>query len=534
MKNIFSHPEKSIAAKLIIATGILIVVMSFIFWYATLKKQEKDVMSIAQTYGDSFVKFTKRSTRHSMLMYNPEETQRVLENLGTPEGVQRVRIYNHQGNVIFSSNINNVGTGVDRTSVACKSCHVDPGKSGVLLPDPVKWSVHKDERGSTSLKIVREISNEPDCYNASCHAHPREQEIIGFVEADLSLALLDEALFKQGLALTVYVIVFVIAVSMFLGIINYKIVTHPVHELSKGMERVAGGDLDYSVKIKSVDEIGVLAGTFNSMIKDLKAARDQREKWTQTLEEEIAKKTEEIRKTHANLVQTEKLASLGRMAAGVAHEINNPLTGVVTFAHLLKKGFSPESPQAQDLDIIIEQSERCSKIIKNLLTFARATPSEKGKVSINDVLNRTVFMVQNQEKFHHIKFNIKLEDTQFIIVGDSSQFQQIFLNMFINAADAMGGRGNIHVATRSITEDGRPYVEIEFTDEGSGIKPEDMPKLFEPFFTTKPVGKGTGLGLSVSHGIVKHFGGNIKVKSEIGKGTSFFVRLPLPENNPDS
>jgi len=218
------------------------------------------------------------------------------------------------------------------------------------------------------------------------------------------------------------------------------------------------------------------------------------------------------------------------MAAGVAHEINNPLTGVVTFAHLLKKGLAPDSPQAQDLDIIIEQSERCTKIIKNLLTFARATPSEKGKVSINDVLNRTVFMVQNQEKFHHIKFNIKLEDTQFVIIGDSSQFQQIFLNMFINAADAMGGRGNIHVATRSLTEEGRPYVEIEFRDEGTGIKPENMPKLFEPFFTTKPVGKGTGLGLSVSHGIVKHFGGNIKVKSEIGKGTTFFVRLPLPEN----
>jgi two-component system NtrC family sensor kinase len=222
------------------------------------------------------------------------------------------------------------------------------------------------------------------------------------------------------------------------------------------------------------------------------------------------------------------------MAAGVAHEINNPLTGVVTFAHLLKKQFAPDSPQAQDLNIIIEQSDRCSKIIKNLLTFARATPTEKGKVSINDVLSRTIFMVQNQEKFHHIKFNINLEDSQFILVGDSSQFQQIFLNMFINAADAMGGRGNITVGTRSITEDNKPYVEIEFTDEGTGIKAEDMPKLFEPFFTTKPVGKGTGLGLSVSHGIVKHFGGNITVKSEIGKGTSFFVRLPLPENQSQS
>jgi two-component system NtrC family sensor kinase len=295
------------------------------------------------------------------------------------------------------------------------------------------------------------------------------------------------------------------------------------------MEKVASGDLNHFISIKSTDEMGVLARTFNSMIKDLKAARDQREKWTQMLEQEVAKKTEEIQRTHANLVQTEKLASLGRMAAGVAHEINNPLTGVVTFAHLLKKRFPPDSPEAEDINVIIEQAERCSKIIKNLLTFARATPSEKGKVNINEVLNRTIFMVRNQEKFFHIKFNVHLEDAQFIIVGDPSQFQQIFLNMFINAADAMNGRGNITVATRRITENGKPFVEIEFTDEGCGIKEEDMPKLFEPFFTTKPVGKGTGLGLSVSHGIVKHLGGYIKVKSKVGEGTSFFVRLPLTE-----
>ncbi|GBD95634.1 MAG TPA: sensor histidine kinase [Nitrospirae bacterium] len=531
MKNIFSHPEKSIAAKLIIAIGLLMIVVSFIFWYAILKKQEKDVMSIALKYGNSFVDFTKQSLRQSMLTFQPEETQNVLENLGTPEGVQRVRIYNHKGTVLFGSDKKTIGKPVDKNSVACKGCHVDPEKSPALVQNPKKWAVYKNGQGFTSLKLIDAIPNEPACYTASCHAHPEDRKILGFVEATLSLALLDEALFKQGLALTAYVIIFVLAVSLFLGIILYKIVSKPVNELVYGMQKVAGGDLDYSVPIKSIDEMGVLARTFNSMKKDLKAARDQREKWAQTLEAEIAKKTEEIRKTHASLVQTEKLASLGRMAAGVAHEINNPLTGVVTFAHLLKKKFPPDSQEAQDIDIIIEQSERCSKIIKNLLTFARATPSEKGKVSINDVLRRTIFMVQNQEKFHHIKFNVNLEDSQFIIVGDSSQFQQIFLNMFINAADAMGGRGNITVATRTITENSKPYVEIEFTDEGTGIKEKDLPKLFEPFFTTKPVGKGTGLGLSVSHGIVKHFGGYIKVKSEVGKGTSFFVRLPLPEKN---
>lgn len=527
MKNIFRNPEKSIAAKLIIATGVLIVVVSFIFWYATLKKQEQDVMSIALKYGGSFIGFTKVSTHRSMLTVDREETQRVIENLSTPEGVLNVKIYNHGGDISFSSSKTDIGSSVDRGSISCTGCHRDPAASPALLDTPKQWSVYKSQGGSTTLKIVSSILNEPSCSTADCHTHSPDQEILGFVEADLSLALLDEALFKQGLALTAYVVVFVLAVSLFLGIINYKIVTSPINRLSKGMEKVAGGDLDHHVSIESIDEMGVLAKTFNSMIDDLKQAKLQRERWTQTLEEEVAKKTEEIKRTQAGLVQTEKLASLGRMAAGVAHEINNPLTGVVTFAHLMKKRFPPDSIDTQDLDVIIEQAERCAKIIKNLLTFARATPSEKGTIDINNILNRTIYLVKNQEKFHNIKFEINLEDAEFITTGDGSQFQQICLNMFLNAADAMNKQGIISVATRQVTEEDKPFVEIEFTDTGCGIKEEDISKLFEPFFTTKPVDKGTGLGLSVSHGIVKHLGGNIKVKSTVGKGTSFFVRLPL-------
>lgn len=529
MKNIFRNPEKSIAAKLIIAIGALMVILTLIFWYAILAKQEKDITAIAIRYGGSFVNFTKESIHHSMLNFQTDETQRMLETLSRPEGVQRVSIYNHKGHILFSSQKQNVGQTVEKTSIVCKGCHTEPEKSPDLLQRQKKWVVYKNEKGFRILQIVDEIPNEPACYTAACHIHPKNQKILGFIDAQLSLSFLDEALLRQGLALTAYVVMFVLSVSLFLGIIIYKIVSRPVSDLVHGMEKVAGGNLDYSVPIKSIDEMGVLAQTFNSMIKDLKTAQDQREKWTQTLEMEIAKKTEEIRRTHANLVQTEKLASLGRMAAGVAHEINNPLTGVVTFAHLLKKRFPPDSTEAQDLTVIIEQADRCSKIIRNLLTFARATPSEKGKVSINDIIKRTIFMVQNQEKFHHIKFDIKLDEDQLIIVGDASQFQQIFLNMFINAADAMNERGQITVATRKIVENGKRYIEIEFTDEGHGIKEEDMPKLFEPFFTTKPVGKGTGLGLSVSHGIVKHLGGHVKVKSVVGKGTSFFVRLPLTE-----
>lgn len=531
MKNIFRHPEKSLAAKLIIAIGLVMAVGSFLFWYGILKIQEKDVMSIAGKYGSSFMGFTIKSLDDTLAECDQEKIQQTLERLSIPEGVHRVRIYDHEGRVFFSSNKaeRETLTLVDKTSIACRGCHIDIEKPSNLLPEPKKIDTYKNPGGFTALKLIEPIYNETTCYTAACHVHSEEQEILGFVEADLSLALLDEALFKQGLALTAYVFIFVLAASISLGVILYKIVSKPVSKLAHGMEKVADGNFDYSVPVKSVDEMGRLATTFNSMIKDLKAARDQRESWTQTLEAEIAKQTEEIQKTYASLAQTEKLASLGRMAAGVAHEINNPLTGVVTFAHLMLKRVPPDSLDAEDLKVIIEQTERCAKIIKNLLTFSRATPSEKGEININNVLSRTIYMVKNQVKFHNIKFNVNLDNAQFITLGDASQFQQICLNMFLNAADAMKDRGEVTITTRKITENNKSYAEIEFTDTGSGIKEQDLPKLFEPFFTTKPVDKGTGLGLSVSHGIVKHLGGEIKVKSIVGKGTSFFVRIPLKE-----
>jgi len=529
MKKISDHIEKSVAAKLMVAIGLLMIVVSFIFWYTTLQKQKKDLMSIAVKYGTSFIDFTRQSTHYSMLQFQREMTQKALENLSTPAGVQNVNIYDHSGKIYFSSDKDILGQSVAVSSLACTGCHADLEKSSGLLTSEKRWEVHENTKGNSVIKIIGTIPNSPDCYTAKCHVHEKEQNILGFIEADLSLGLIDEALLKQRLALTAYVILFVIFISLFVGIIIYKIISKPVQTLVSEMEKVAAGDLDHSVPITSIDEMGVLAKAFNSMIKDLKEARDQSDKWTQKLEEEVAKKTAEIERTHANLIQTEKLASLGRMAAGVAHEINNPLTGVVTFSHLLKKQFEPGSDADKDINVIIEQSERCSKIINNLLTFARATPSEKGEVNINDILSRTIFMIKNQAKFHHIKFDIDLDDRQFVIKGDNSQFQQIFLNMFINAADAMNGRGTITVNTRSIKEESKEFVEIEFTDQGCGIKEEDMSKLFEPFYTTKPVGKGTGLGLSVSHGIAKHLGGHIKVKSTVGKGTSFFVRLPLAE-----
>jgi two-component system NtrC family sensor kinase len=218
------------------------------------------------------------------------------------------------------------------------------------------------------------------------------------------------------------------------------------------------------------------------------------------------------------------------MAAGVAHELNSPLTGIVTFAHLMLKRIPPENKMdIEDLEVIIEQAERCSKIIKGLLGFSRKTTAEKVFVNINTLTESTISMVRNQAKFHNIKFTLNFDDSIPQISTDPNQIQQVFINLLINAADAMNERGQVTVSTRVIPDaaSGKQHIEIEFTDTGPGIPEEHLGRVFEPFFTTKPVGKGTGLGLAVSYGIIKKHGGNIFVRSETGKGASFHVRLPV-------
>jgi two-component system NtrC family sensor kinase len=217
------------------------------------------------------------------------------------------------------------------------------------------------------------------------------------------------------------------------------------------------------------------------------------------------------------------------MAAGVAHELNSPLTGIVTFSHLMLNRIPPENTQdREDVAVILEQAERCSKIIKGLLGFSRKTTSEKSMVNINTLIDNTLLMMKNQTKFHNIVFDVRHEPVLPDLNVDPNQLQQVFVNLIINAVDAMNKKGSMTIATRTVEEEGAPFVEMEFSDTGPGISEEIRARIFEPFFTTKPTGKGTGLGLAVSYGIVKKHNGRIFEKGEAGGGASFIIRLPVP------
>jgi two-component system, NtrC family, sensor kinase len=230
--------------------------------------------------------------------------------------------------------------------------------------------------------------------------------------------------------------------------------------------------------------------------------------------------------TRQQILRSEKMASIGRLAAGVAHEINNPLTGVLTFAHLLREKPNMDEQDRADLDLIIRETTRAAEIVRRLLDFSRERPVLMQRLDINEVVRRTLQLIRNQKLFEGIVIDERLGENLPELNGDMNRLQQVLLNLTLNSCEAMPKGGTIAIDTTAA--DGE--VRVEIADSGCGIKPEVMERLFEPFFTTKPVGQGTGLGLAVSYGIVQQHGGSIEVESEEGKGAKFIIALPAVEN----
>ena len=299
----------------------------------------------------------------------------------------------------------------------------------------------------------------------------------------------------------------------------------PLLKIVEATQKIASGDLSHKVEVTSTDEIGYLAESFNKMTDDLDAANKKLLEWGKTLEKKVEERTKELREMQAHLIQSEKLASLGKLAAGVAHEINNPLGGVLIYSHLILEDIDKDTPYYDNLRKIVKETTRCKEIVKGLLEFARPKEPETNLVNINDVVEKALSIMETKTLFQNITIKKKYFSSLPKITADSAQLQQVFINIIINAAEAMEGNGSLTIKT-GIDRD-KKTIYIHFRDTGPGI-PEDVKnRLFEPFFTTKEVGKGTGLGLAISYSFIRKHNGTIEVQSKAGEGSTFIVKLPV-------
>ena len=299
--------------------------------------------------------------------------------------------------------------------------------------------------------------------------------------------------------------------------------------------------MQQTITVRSGDDFGQLAASFNSMTAALRKSHVELKEWGSTLEQKVKEATHDLEIAQAEAARGEKLASVGLLAAGIAHELNNPLTGVLTFSHLVRKQCPDGSPEAEDLDLVIKETKRCATIIRRLLDFAREKTPEKTYADLNKLIEETTHLIERPAQFQNIQITMDFDKQLPTVWIDEDLIKQVIMNMLVNAQHAIEGDGSITIRTRFHPEFRHselgtqpvPMAEITFADTGCGISEEDLQRIFDPFFTTKGVGKGTGLGLSVSHGTIKAHGGLIEVESTAGEGTEFHVYLPTGRTEAD-
>jgi two-component system NtrC family sensor kinase len=521
----------SLAIKLTacVVGGMALLFGLYGYWNLRLwrQSQQEIIFQDADRISDT----VRRSIRYSMLRNQREEVFHIIKTIGHENGISRIRIFSQDGKISFSTDEGEVGKFVDKKAEACYACHAQ-AQPLTRLDRPDRMRIYTAPDGTRVLGLIRPIENEADCSNAACHAHSSASQVLGVLDTNVSLAAADLAVAQHQGRLVIFTVVAILVVSLFSVWLIWVTVHKPVRRLAEGTRHVAQGDLDYQLAETGRDEIGSLAVSFNHMTQELKRAQAENLQWTQTLEDRVRQKTGELERAYLSLTQSEKMASLGRLAAVVAHEINNPLAGILTYSKLLlrmvAKGFteSQRLSEAQDyLHIIEGESRRCGGIVRNLLTFARQTPINLQKNNLNEIVERCLLLIGHQMALQNVELEKSLEPHLPPLYCDSGRVQQALLVILMNAVESMpqGGRLSVQTAYDPTRRLGRVVV----TDEGPGIPPEVLSHIFEPFFSTKSEeGRGTGLGLAIALGIVQQHGGNIEVVSTPQKGTAFTVLLP--------
>jgi two-component system NtrC family sensor kinase len=498
-----------ISHKLIVAVGGVTLVIIGVFAYGMLRAHREQLVSEVRRSAHQLSETVKNSTRYDMLLNQRESVHRIINTIGKQEGIKKVRIFNKDGAIIYSTDYLDVGQMVDKRAEACYACHAI-GRPLERLPISERTRIFLLPDAGRVLGIISPIYNEPSCWQGDCHAHGAGQKVLGVLDISMSLDDVDREMQSSQERLILFGVVAIGAVSAMIYFLVNRIVLKPVNEIVAATRKVADGDLHYTISLSQHDEIGALAQSFNAMTQKLSEAQ---------------------RQVH----QAEKLAAIGQLAAGVAHEINNPLTGVLTYSSFLLKRAADKPEFRDDLEVIVRETQRCRGIVKGLLDFARPSPPEKHPTDINEVVERATRIVQAQFAAHRVELKKNLRIDLPVVQADANQIQQIIVNLLLNANDAIGADGGsvaLATAVHASGDDTRgcePMVEISVRDTGCGIPPHHLDRIFEPFFSTKGR-KGTGLGLAVAWSIVEKHNGRIEVESEEGKGTTFRVLLPVGES----
>ncbi|WP_321532909.1 ATP-binding protein [uncultured Desulfuromonas sp.] len=515
----------SLLVKFMAVISTVLLITMFISVVVNVRFQRQITLENSLHEADYFSETILRSTYYQMLEDDREMLYQMIDEVGAMPGIRRIRLFNKEGIINFSTDKQEVGTIIQHNSEGCSICHLDTGEPLAYAPTAARGRTFYDENGEIFLGVTKAIYNDPSCYTAECHYHPQDRELNGILDVQISLKnrMAQVDIFRNYFVILTCVLLVLLFVALLL--LTKRLIISPVSVLIEHQRRISAGDLSSMIEDAPNDELGELARGANQMTRSLRASQAEIRNWANTLEAKVEERTQQIQKMQGTLARSERLASLGKLVAGIAHEINNPLTGILMFSSMAAETPGISEQMKKDLDTITQETQRCAGIVRGLLDFGRESIPMKTYVSVNTILDKTLALVENQTLFQNVEITREYDGQIPELEGDPNQLEQVFMNIFINAAQAMLAGGRLAIKTWFDDD----MVMIRIADTGCGISGENLERIFDPFFTTKDQ-QGTGLGLSVSYGIVENHGGDIRVESCPAKGTAFTIRLPVNGN----
>ncbi|MGF7139993.1 ATP-binding protein [Roseimarinus sediminis] len=529
--------RSSVYGRVVFIIAAMSVIMFLSFGAIFRSVYGEYLRTVIRQNGNNVGSIVEGALYHSMLENDKSELQNTLDIINTMSGIDEVNLYDHNNQLVYTSfSPENAG----HSDPDCISCHANlaemfPGveKSYRIIDMKSGCDMNLSDTDHRQLLIHSPVFNQPSCYTSSCHYHSADEKVLGALIIKAPLDDLDNAVSRSS---SEFFILAILITGLLTGLLIYftrRNIQQPLSKLIDASVAVANGDHTQRMKIKNneLSDIQMVSSAFNNMLDKLQAANIELENWSQQLEYKVQKKSEELSAAQNELIHIERIASLGKLSASVAHELNNPLSGILVYAKLISKQFvNSEVPHPKresilrNLKFIENETKRCGDIVKGLLDFSRKEQDSFEEDHIHIILKETYKIVAHSVKIANIAFVSDFKAGNDLISCNQGQIKQAFVALLVNAIEAIGNNGEMMLSTSN--PDSNSLL-VSLSDTGSGIDENDLPHIFEPFFSTKHQTSGIGLGLAIVHGIIQNHNGKIEVNSKVGQGTTMSISLPL-------
>jgi two-component system, NtrC family, sensor kinase len=532
--------RSSIYSRVVYIISISSLIFFVLFGVVFRSVYEQYFNTVIRQSGNNIGSIVEGSLYHSMLENDKGALQSTLDIINTMSGIDDVNMYDSKDSLVYTSFSTET---TNHSNPNCLSCHVNISsmfpkkeKSYRIINVKSECDMNTNDNMHRHLLIRSPILNEKSCYTSACHAHSESDEVLGSLIIKIPLADLDNAVKKSSTEyyfLATFITLLLVAILIFF---TRKKIKNPLNEILKASMAVSNGNKNTRLDIKpnQLDDMRMVSQAFNDMLDNLQSATEELKNWSQQLEYKVQKKSEELGAAQTELINVERIASLGKLSSSVAHEINNPLSGILVYTKLIHKQLSNPELYASKKDSILRhlklienETKRCGDIVKGLLDFSRKDQDDFESKHLNAILQETYELMTHPIKIANISFVSDFAARSDLINCSPNQIKQACVAILVNASEAVLENGEITFSSRNPDAE---TIRIEISDNGIGVPEDDIPHIFEPFFSTKHDTSGIGLGLAIVHGIVKSHNGKIDVRSELGKGTTISITLPLIRN----